>query len=362
MRWALIMAGGSGERFWPKSRSAKPKQLLPITGEKTMIQQTVERLAGIVDPSRILIITNQAQHKEMLRQLPSLSSSHVLAEPVGRDTAACIGLAALLIGNEDPKASMVVLPADHFIQNKNAFSKTINDCFGVVEETDCLMTIGITPSFPATGYGYLHSGKLQQTSFQTSFRTVEKFVEKPVLEKAKEYLGSGEYFWNSGMFLWKTQRILSEIEKQMPGLSSGLCSILEGLKQGIPLDKLLEAIYPTLEKKSIDYGIMESARNILAATASFDWDDIGSWEAIGKHFKADENGNVIIGQAKLINCRNCLVYNLTEDHFLMASAIDLTDMILVQTEDAVMICPKDSCQQVKKIVEQIKAEKLIRYL
>ena len=362
MRWALIMAGGSGERFWPKSRTAKPKQLIPITGEKTMIQQTVERLKGFVDPSRILIITNQAQHNEMLRQLPELSASHILAEPVGRDTAACIGLAALLMQKEDQDSSMVVLPADHFIRDTSAFAQTIEDCFGFVEKTDCLMTIGIIPSFPATGYGYLHSGKVQGSSFKTGFRIVEKFVEKPVLEKAKEYLKSGEYFWNSGMFLWKTQRILSEIERQMPSLYSGLLSILEGLKQGQALGKLLEVIYPALEKKSIDYGIMENAGNIVTATASFDWDDIGSWEAIGKHFKADENGNVVIGQAKLINCRDSLIYNLTEDYALMASAIDLNGMVLVQTEDAVMVCPKDSCQQVKKIVEQIKAEKLIRYL
>ena len=362
MRWALIMAGGSGERFWPKSRTAKPKQLLPITGERTMIQQTVDRLKGIVEPSRILIITNQAQHREMIRQLPELAPSHILAEPVGRDTAACIGLAALLIRREDQDSSMLVLPADHFIRDKKAFSQVIEDCFGVVETTDALMTIGITPSFPATGYGYLHSGEIQKTGFQTGFRRVKKFVEKPVIEKAKEYLESKEYFWNSGMFLWRTQRILAEIERQMSGLYSGLNSILEGLNRGISLEKLLGDIYPGLEKKSVDYGIMENAGNILAATASFDWDDIGSWEAIGKHFQADENGNVIIGQAKLINCRDSLIYNLTEGNSLMASAIDLKNMILVQTEDAVMVCPKDSCQQVKKIVEQIKAEKLLKYL
>ena len=355
------MAGGSGERFWPKSRKKSPKQLLPITGKKTMIQLTVERLAGFIEAQNILIITNSLQKPLMEKQLPLVSSENIIAEPVGRDTAACIGLAATLIQEKDSDACMIVLPADHIIEDKENFQKNIMDCLSVVRDKGCLMTIGIKPAFPATGYGYLNVKEKLDIQVDTSFFKVSKFKEKPDLKLACEYVQSGDFFWNSGMFIWKVETIMNELKRQMPDLYEGLIVIGE-MSKSKGLTEALELGFRTLPKKSIDYGIMENAENVILAESSFDWDDVGSWEAIEKHFSADKDGNVCIGNASLIGCKNVLVYNLANDDSLIASAIDLEDMILVQTDDAVMVCPKSSSQKVKQIVERLKVENMTEFL
>ncbi|EKD25888.1 MAG: hypothetical protein ACD_79C01449G0003 [uncultured bacterium] len=362
MLWAVIIAGGSGERFWPKSRRETPKQLLPITDKLTMIQLTVNRLDGIIPLKNIIIITNSLQRNNMVKQLPGLNPQNIIAEPMGRDTAAAVGLGAILIERMDSAAVMFVLPADQVIHDVRDFQSCIKESADLLAKKNALLTFGINPAFPATGYGYLNFSDSIEENSRTKFFKVSKFVEKPDFETAKQYMDSGKYLWNSGMFLWKTATVLAEIKRQMPELYKGLVKINEDLAQGIKLSDSLSAIYPTLIKKSIDYGIMENAANVICAKAEFDWDDVGSWEAVEKHFKKDENGNVCIGNVKLVNCSNMLVYNMSDNNSIVAAAIDLHDQILVQTDDAVLCCPKTSAQKVKNIIEILKAEKLERFL
>jgi mannose-1-phosphate guanylyltransferase len=363
MIWAVIMAGGRGDRFWPRSRARVPKQLLPIAGTRTMIRQTLERLEGLVSPERILVITQAIQKDEMLRQLPELPAENVIAEPVGRDTAAAVGLAALLVSRFDADGKTLVLPADHVIHDIRAFERTVHDAEKTLDGMDdALFTFGIRPSFPATGYGYLRTGEKLDTPLESTFHRVAEFVEKPDATRAASYLERGGYLWNSGMFFWRADTLLKEIRGHMPALDAGLSEIGRLMDAGTPVERALEKIYPGLEKKSVDYGIMERAENVVCAVAGFDWDDVGSWEALGKHFRADDRGNVCVGNARLINCSNLLVYNLCEDENLLATAIDLSDQILVQTEDAVLCCPKTSAQKVRHLVDELRAEKLEKYL
>lgn len=361
MLWGVIIAGGSGERFWPKSRQKTPKQLLPITNIKTMIQLTVERISGIIDISNILIITNTFQKEEMMLQLPLIPKNNIIAEPLGRDTAAAIGLAAVIIQDKDQDSQMFVLPADQVIHDTKKFEECVNDAVSYVKESNCLLTFGIKPYFPATGYGYLNYTDKVDFKTKTNFYNVKKFVEKPDIEKAKQYLDTGNFLWNSGMFIWKVNTILKEIEKQMLPLYESLTIIQDKIHKGFDINEILNEVYPNLIKKSIDYGIMENAQNVKCALSEFDWDDIGTWDAVGKHFTADKSGNIIIGLAKLIDCTNVLVYNLTKNNTLMASAIDIHDQILIQTEDAVITCPKNSSQKIKNIVELLKKENLTNF-
>ncbi|MBN2143286.1 MAG: mannose-1-phosphate guanylyltransferase [Candidatus Aureabacteria bacterium] len=361
MFWAVIMAGGSGERFWPKSRKAIPKQLLPITGMKTMIQLTVERLLPVASAERMIIITNRDQRLEMMKQLPEIQEKNIIAEPVGRDTAACIGLAAVLIQKQDPHAIMGVFPADHVIHPNDRFNECVKACADYISQNGGLMTCGIRPDRPATGYGYLHAVEGVSSSSLFTFMKVKQFVEKPDEIKAKAYFQRGEYFWNSGMFFWKVSTILDELKQKMPELADGLNAIRQGLGSK-DLDKMLDDIYPNLPKISIDYGVMEHSENVCLCVAPFDWDDVGSWEAIGKHYSEDTNGNVCIGQVRLINCSNMLVYNLSHDEGLIATAMDLTDQIIIQTDDAVLVCPKKSAQKVKQMVDKLKQDQLQHFL
>ena len=359
MLWAVIMAGGSGERFWPKSRQRKPKQLLAITSQETLIQLTWQRLVGWVAPSRVLVITHALHRDAVLAQLPEIPPENVIAEPVGRNTAPCIGLAARIVHGKDPSATLLVLPADHVIHDLEGFQKSLQASADFVDaHPETLMTFGIRPDHPATGYGYLHAG--EKMPGKVEIRKVKRFVEKPKLETAKEYLKSGEYFWNSGIFVWKAETILKEIQTHMSALSQGLDSIWRD-GQTLGLSGAIAKDYPLLESQSIDFGVMEKSKNVSACVAPFDWDDVGSWESIGKHFDSDPEGNVTVGQVELLGCKNMLVYNLSEKD-LIAAAMDMQDHILVQTEDAVMVCPKSSDQKVKALLQQIRQKKRERFL
>jgi mannose-1-phosphate guanylyltransferase len=359
MLWAIIMAGGSGERFWPKSRQKKPKQLLTITSQRTLIQLTQDRLRGWIAPSHILVITQAIHRDAVLEQLPEIPSDNVIAEPVGRNTAPCIALTALLIQEKDPDATLLVLPADHLIHDKDSFQKSLQTSIDFVDlHPETLMTFAILPDYPATSYGYLHTE--EEKPGNASIRKVSRFVEKPNLLLAQEYLKNGGYFWNSGIFVWKAKAICKEIQTHMPVLAEDLKHIQSESKK-TSLSQALEKNYPLLENQSIDFGVMEKSKNVFACIASFDWDDMGSWETIGKHFQADTEGNVSIGQVELLHCKNMLVYNMSEKD-LLATAIDMEDHILVQTEDAVMVCPKTATQKVKALLQKIRRKKWDRFL
>ena len=359
-RYVVIMAGGRGERFWPISRLARPKQLLPIVGDKAMLTQTVERLAGLVDPEDVFVITNAEQRAAVLEVCPDLDPAKVIGEPVGRDTAAAVGLAAVLVRREDPAASFAMLPADAVIHDAKGLCATLETAFQVAEDQPVLTTIGITADFPATGYGYIQQGSKLGEYAQREVYHVQRFVEKPDLDTARTYLASGDYFWNAGMFIWSVPAIVAELEKSTPTLWAALQAIDAGLSSGQDLDQLLTEHYPTLEKISVDYAIIEKAANVAMVESGFDWDDVGEWPAVARHYPADDAGNVIRGSAELADARDNIVYCPDDGHLIALLGVE--NLIVVKADDATLICHKDKAQHLKELVKKIGAKEAYRKL
>lgn len=344
---ALIMAGGRGERFWPKSRKTMPKQFLSLTDDgKTMIQLTVERISSLVDRKDIFISTNKDYKKLVLEQLPGIPEENILCEPLGRNTAPCIGLGAVHIAKKYEDALMMVLPSDHLIKYTKMFVNTLSDGCSIAEKGPNLVTIGITPDYPETGYGYI---KFNPEISDGHAFGVDRFVEKPTLEVAKEYLETEEYLWNSGMFVWKVSTILENIQKFMPETYQGLQKIKEaiGTEQQ---DIVLESTFPDFKSESIDYGIMEKAENIYILPGTFGWDDVGSWLAVERIRKTNESGNVVEGNIITIDCKN----NIIQGGKKLIATVGIDGLIIVDTEDATLICDKDSAGDIKKVLENLK--------
>lgn len=359
-RFVVIMAGGRGERFWPESRIARPKQLLPIVGEKAMLAQTIDRLDGLVPAEDIFIITNAEQRAAVLEVCPTLDPGKVIGEPIGRDTAAAVGLATLLVRREDPEASFAMLPADAVIHNSAGLRATLESAFAVAEAKPVLATIGITASFPATGYGYIQQGEpIGEFAHRTAYQ-VKRFVEKPDQPTAESYLAAGDYFWNAGMFIWSVPAIVAELEKNTPSLWRALQTIDAGLANGQAIDPLLGEHYPNLEKISIDYAIIEKAKNVVMLESGFDWDDVGEWPAVARHYPADANGNVIRGQVELADASGNIVYCRDDEHLI--ALLGVQDLIVVKTADATLICHKDKAQSIKALVNQIGAKEALKHL
>ncbi len=359
-RFVVIMAGGRGERFWPESRLARPKQLLPIVGEKAMLTQTVDRLKGLVDPKDVFVITNAEQRDAVLEVCPDLDPAKVIGEPMGRDTAAAVGLAAVLVRRENPNASFAMLPADAVIHDAAGLRSTLETAFEAAEANPVLATVGITASFPATGYGYIQQGDtLGEYAGRTVFN-VKRFVEKPNHETAQSYLESGDYFWNAGMFVWSVGSIVAELEKSTPSLWGALQAIDRGLAAGEGMDPLLAEHYPNLEKVSVDYAIIEKATNVVMIESGFDWDDVGDWPAVGRHYPSDENGNVVRGLTQIEDSKNNIVFSRDDNHMIALLGVD--DLIVVKTEDATLVCHKDKAQEIKKIVQTLGAKEVLKKL
>ena len=276
-RYVVIMAGGRGERFWPQSRLKKPKHLLPIVGESPMLAQTVERLKGLVSPGQVFVITNAEQREAVLDSCPELLPEQVIGEPQGRDTAAAVGLAALLVERKEPGAAFALLPADHVISDGAGFRKVLAGAFAAAEQKDVLVTIGIKPDSPSTGYGYLRQGADAGKLATLPVHEVERFVEKPNLEKAESYLQEGGYFWNAGMFVWRTDVILAAICEHAPELSKGLDDLSNHWTESGSINQAMDQVYPQLEKISIDFAVMEKAKDVVMLESAFDWDDVGEW-------------------------------------------------------------------------------------
>lgn len=344
---ALIMAGGRGERFWPRSRKSLPKQFLSLTDDgKTMIQLTVERISPLVELEDIYIATNKDYKQLALEQLPGIPEENILCEPIGRNTAPCIGLGAVHISKKYEDAVMLVLPSDHLIKFNKMYLSTIKDACALAEENTNLVTIGITPDYPETGYGYI---KFDSREMEGRAFKVDRFVEKPTLEVAKEYLASEEYLWNSGMFIWKVSSILKNMQKFMPDTYSHLMTVKESIgtpEQEMVLDKEFHA----MESQSIDYGIMEKAENIYILPGTFGWDDMGSWLAVERIKKTNEFGNVVNGNIITVNTRDCIIQGGKK----LIATVGLDDLIVVDTEDATLICAKDSAGDIKKVLENLK--------
>ena len=346
-RTALIMAGGRGERFWPKSRKNLPKQFLSLTGDgKTMIQLTVERILPIVDMEDIYIATNRDYKPLVMQQLPELPEENILCEPIGRNTAPCIGLGAVHIAHKYEDAVMMVLPSDHLIKYNHMFVNILKQGSQLAEQGENLVTIGITPDYLETGYGYI---KFNPDQVEGAAYAVDRFVEKPSLEVAKEYLSTEQYLWNSGMFLWKVSTILKNLQQFMPSVYQGLMKIQAAIGTE-DQEAVLESEFTAFPSESIDYGIMEKAKNIYILPGTFGWDDVGSWLAVGRIRKSNEAGNVVSGNVITVNSENCII----EGSSKLIAAVGLEDLIIVDTEDATLICEKNSAGDIKKVLENLK--------
>lgn len=349
--WAVIMAGGSGTRFWPQSRAESPKQLTRIVGDDTMIQATVARLQPLIPAERVLVVTTKALAEATRRQLPMLPPEQIIAEPVGCDTAPCVALAAEVVKRLDPEATMILLPADQVISPVDRFQETL--AAGAVAAADgALVTYGLQPRFAATGYGYIHVGEARGDELGCPVNAVSSFVEKPDQATADQYLASGEYRWNSGIFTWRVDAVLRELGTHCPWLTDALAPVGEAYGSDA-FDSTLEAAYLPLKKISIDYALMENAKDILVVTCDFTWDDVGSWDALYDHVDADDAGLRTRGEVITIDCANSLVVNQGGP---LVAAAGLDGITVVSTEGAVLVVPRGQGQLVKQVHAAIQAD------
>lgn len=349
--YAVIIAGGSGERFWPRSRADRPKQFLPVAGKETMFEATVRRVKPVVPPERIFVCTGRDFTAKAGELAPEIPSGNFIGEPCGRNTAAAVGLSAVSVMRADREAVMAVLPADHVIEDEDLFRETLSSASRAAVELETLLVFGIEPDRPATGYGYIKAGE-SVPGPEGVFR-VESFLEKPDREKAGEFLREGSYYWNSGMFVWTCGAIMKEISLLLPELYEGL--------QKIEKDPgAVNEVYGRLPEISIDYGVMEKTRNIAMMRGGFGWSDIGSWDALEKTAAGDGNGNTVLAENfKAVDaCGNIAV----SDGPLIA-AVGVSGLVIAVDGDAVLVCGKDRAQDVKKLVGELrKDDKLRKYV
>lgn len=350
MRFVVIMAGGRGERFWPQSRHATPKHLLPIVGDKSMLVQTVDRVAGVVPPENVFVITTEAQLDGCRRACPGLPLDNIVAEPVGRDTAAATGLAMLLVKQRHPTAAFAMLPADHVIHDVGEYAKLLEVAFESAESADVLVTLGIKPTEPATGFGYIQqSGRWRKVGGR-EVMAVRRFVEKPDLATAEGYLASGDYFWNAGMFVWRVPVVEAAFRAHAPELFAGLARLETAAAPTGGWAAALAQIYPALPKISVDYALMEKSTNVVVVPATFDWDDVGAWPAIAKHFTPDAAGNVLRGLAMVEDGRGNIVVS---DNGHLTAVVGASDLVVVHTPEATLIVPKAKAQEIKALLKRL---------
>ena len=342
---AVIMAGGRGERFWPKSRNNRPKQFLSLTSDgETMIQKTVKRLSPLVSAEDIFIVTNAAYADLVNDQLPDVPRENILCEPCARNTAPCIAFAAAIIQKKYGDAMMLVLPSDHLIGYENIYIKTLQTAIRTAEEGNNLVTIGITPAYPETGYGYINFGKEAGDAYE-----VERFVEKPDLPTAKKYLASGKYLWNSGMFVWKASSIMYNMKQFMPEIHDGAVRI--GDSYGTDsYDETLIKEFTAFTSESVDFGIMEKASDIYTIPGSFGWDDVGSWLAVERINETDDKKNYFDGDVIAVDSERTTVCGGKR----LVAAIGTRDIVIVDTDDVLLVCSKNNTQDVKKVIAQLK--------
>ena len=359
--YAVIMAGGGGTRLWPLSRKDKPKQLLPLIGQETLFQSTVARLKELFPPERILVVTVEEQALEMKQQAPELPEENYLIEPAPRGTASVVGLAAMVLQKRDPQASMAILPSDHFIRNVDLFHYLLKAAFDVAAD-NYLVTLGITPTMPSTAYGYIQQGTALKGEYKYPVYTVQSFREKPNEETAQQLLRMGGHSWNSGMFIWRADAILGEIDRQMPALGKALNEI--GVDWDSPKrDEALKTIWPSLKNETVDYGIMEKAEKVAVLPAGgLGWSDVGSWSSLFEVLVPDMNGNIATSASLhlALETNNTLIYGGSSDRLVVTIGVD--DMVVVDTGDALLICKTDQSQKVKDVVEHLKKHRQEKYL
>jgi mannose-1-phosphate guanylyltransferase len=345
--YCVIMAGGRGERFWPLSTGKVPKPFLPLTGAKTLIQLTVERALQFAPKERIFIVLGKTHLSVALKQLPELPRENFIVEPVGRDTAACIGLAATVLSIKDEKATMVVLPADQYVPGVKKFAETIKECVAMAGRGDYLVTMGIKPARAETGYGYIHAQKNINAKKDIVCLKVEKFVEKPDQKRAAQYINDGNYYWNAGIFIWQTKTVLEGMKTHMPFLYNGLRAIEGALREG--KKARADALFREFERKSIDYGLMEKAQNVLMVPANFKWDDVGTWASLQRVLDLDDKGNYTRGDTICIDTKNCVVVGDEK----VIGTIGVKNLIIVSSKHGILICDKERVQEVREIAKSI---------
>ena len=355
----VLMAGGVGSRFWPRSRQKNPKQLLNLVGDKSMIRQTYERIKDLTSDDKILVITNQDLKNPIGEHLPELPEKNIIAEPFGKNTAPCIGLAAAIVRKRaSMDEPMVVLPADHLIKETETFQQIIKTAALHARQSDHLVTIGITPTYPETGYGYIQRGEPLTVIDNRTIYKVKTFAEKPNLETARLFLQSGDFLWNSGMFIWKTSTILREFEEHQPEMAEGFERIYQAVDTP-SMDEVILDVYMRVKSISIDYAIMEQARHVSIIEADFTWSDLGSWEAAYAISPKDDRANAITAQKSVvIDSQNNLIYAPGK----LVALVDVENLAVVETDDAILICRKDSSQRVKEVVDHLKKKKLNEFL
>ncbi len=344
--YAIIMAGGVGSRFWPRSKKKKPKQLIRILGENTLIQDTVNRLDGIVKKENIIIVTNRLQRIRVREQLYNIPEENIIAEPFGKNTAACIGLATMHLKKKADNALTIVLPSDHVIHNINEFHNTVNRAAAYASESKDLVTIGITPSYPETGYGYI---QFDEKELSSKIHKVLTFAEKPNVATARRFLEDGGFLWNSGIFVWTLDAILQQIEEFLPDHYNGLQELKNSI--GTPdYEKTLTQVYGQFKSISIDYGILENSNKVSVTKGEFDWSDLGSWESVYELSPKDEEGNVKIGDVYTENTFSSYIFSPQK----FTAVIGAEHLLVINTKDALLICHRNNAQDVKHVVDHLR--------
>jgi mannose-1-phosphate guanylyltransferase len=353
----IIMAGGRGTRFWPRSRSKRPKQLLNIIGRKTILEQTIDRVLPLTDWDHILIVIEASQAEALNVLLPDLSEAHLIIEPLGKNTAPCIGLAAMILNHIDPAAVMAILPADHFIDQIPVFQETLMAAAQTARTDQVLVTLGITPTSPETGYGYLEKGNNVMEVDGHMVWEVKAFHEKPDRPKAEAMVKTGNFFWNSGMFVWTASTILDQMSLLTPPLFDEL-NKLNSFWGSPNWENALKTAYERMDNISIDYAVMEKADQVVMLEGDFGWNDVGSWEAVYQLMPKDEKGNSFNGPALILDSQGCLVHSPEKT----VALIGVTDLVVVDTPDALLVCPRQRSQEVKKIVDLLEDQKKFELL
>ena len=367
-RFVIIMAGGRGERFWPVSREKTPKQLIKLLGDRSFLQQAVDHVAPLVPMKNIFVITTEAQAAEVRKQLPKLPKENVVAEPMGRDTCAAVTLGAALVGARSTTGVMAVLPADHIVPNLKKFQEVLADAFDLAARGQAIITIGIRPTEPATGYGYIRVGEPLPPpqgvkAYKTVFHRAEQFVEKPHFDRALEYLNSGQHRWNAGMFIWSFVTITDGLQKYQPEMYAACQRWFKVAAQPAKLARALARDYPDLKKISIDYALMEHAQNVIVADGAFEWDDFGSWTALARHLKADPEGNCAVADFIHVDGARNIIYDArTKERRTPIAVVGLRDSILVETDDAVLLAHRSQAQKVKELVKKLAEDARLKKL
>lgn len=359
--YAVIMAGGGGTRLWPVSRKERPKQLLPLLGQETLFQSTVQRLGDLIPPERILVVTVEEQAREMRLQALEIPEENYIIEPAPRGTASVVGLAATVLYKRDANAKMAVLPSDHFIRNRDLFHYLVKAAFEVAEN-DYLVTLGITPTQPSTAYGYIQQGEPLAGEYKYPTYQVKRFIEKPNEEAAQQLLRTGDHSWNSGMFMWRADAILKEINKQMPVLGDALKKIAPALGTD-QQDSVLNDTWMDLKTETVDYGIMEHAEHVAVLPAGgLGWSDVGMWSSLFEVLLPDMNGNIATNSSLHLahETHNTFVYGGNADRLIVTIGVD--DMVIVDTGDVLMVCKTEQSQKVRDVVEHLRKHNQENYL